>query len=263
MARYGAKSPLWSPIATEPDKANPTYGTGITIGKLVSCGVTPNYSEGSLAADNTTAEYAKEIKDQDIALETDDLVASNAVALYGAKFNGNDVEYNSADNPPYGGYAFYHTAQRSGQKVHIGHFYPKVRASRGARTFETKGDAITFGTESISMKSLADNSGLTEKESEPFTTEDDAYAWCANKLGVGVYYKINVQQQGEGATKYVDHAGVTFVANGSDFALVITGYASVTAAYDNGTDITSAITGGSGTYTLSSVAADHDIVIVF
>lgn len=263
MARYGAKSPLWSPIIEEPDRAHPTYGTGIILGKLSSCGVTPNYSEGSLPADNTTAEYAKEIRDQDIALETDDLIARNAVAIYGAKFNGNDVEYNTEDNPPYGGYAFYHTAQRSGQKVHIGHFYPKVRASRGPRTFETKGDAITFGTESISMKSLADNLGLTETESEPFTTEDDAYAWCAGKLGVGTYYKINIQQQGDTAEKYVDHEGVAFVPSGNDFEIAITGYASIAAAYDNGTDVTSSITGGSGVYTLSEVSADHDIVIVF
>ncbi|MEG0913705.1 MAG: hypothetical protein RSG53_08870 [Oscillospiraceae bacterium] len=263
MARYGAKSPLWAPIAEELDRAHPTYGTGLTIGKLASCGVTPNYSEGSLPADNTIAEYAKEIKDQDIALETDDLIARNAVAIYGAKFNGNDIEYSIEDNSPYGGYAFYHTAQRSGQKVHIGHFYPKVRASRGPRTFETKGDAVTFGTESISMKSLSDNLGLTEVESEPFITEDDAYAWCANKLGVGVYFKINVQQQGETSAKYVDHDGVAFVPSGTNFEIVVTGHASVTAAYDNGTDTTATITGGGGTYKLTGVTIDHDIVIVF
>lgn len=263
MARYGAKSPLWAPIVNEPANARPEYGAGLTIGKLSSCGVTPNYSEGTLPADNSTAEYAKELKDMDIALETDDLIARNAVAMYGARFDGTDVIYGSADNPPYGGYAFYHTAQRSGQRVHIGHFYTKVRASRAARTFETKGDAINFGTESISMKGLPDNAGDAEIESEPFATEDDAFAWCANKVNLGTYYKVNVQQQGESSAKHVDRAGLTFVATGSDFEVTIAGYDTVTAAYDNGVDITAAVTGGTGKYTIESVAADHNIVIVF
>ena len=52
MANYGAKSPIFAPFqGVEPAAADPTYGAGIIIGKLVSCVVTPNNAEGDLPAD--------------------------------------------------------------------------------------------------------------------------------------------------------------------------------------------------------------------
>ena len=54
--------------------------------------------------------------------------------------------FKRGDVAPYGGYAFYHTAMRGGQQVHIGHFFPKVRAARGAKTYNTRGKTIEFGT---------------------------------------------------------------------------------------------------------------------
>lgn len=264
MANYGAKSPLFAPFAgVEPTETEPEYAPGVTIAKLVSCGVTPNYAEGKLAADNMTAEYVKEIIDEDIALETDDLVLEKALTLYGAQMDGNDLKYTQADNAPLGGYAFYHTAMLNGQKLHIGHFYPKVRASRGARTFATKGDTITFGTSAISMKAMFTNMGTIEVESEPFANEADAYAWCASRVGVGTFHSIDVSVQGATAEKYVDHVGKVFLPAGEDFALNITGYADVSAAFDNAVDITADIASGTGTYTLTGVAEDHDIVIIF
>lgn len=263
MANYGAKSPVWAPITAEGAGVAPTYGDGMILAKLVSCGVTPNSAEGSLYADNGLAEYAREISDEDLALETDDLYLEKAAALFGATLIGNDLSYRNGDNPPLGGYGFYHTAMRSGVKCHIGHFFPKVRASRNARTFTTKNNSITFGTASIAMKAMYDNSGEIERESEAFTSEDSAYAWVATKLGVSSWYCVNVMAQGETTGKSVDQKGRIFLPAGEDFTLTITGYASVAAAYDNGTDKTSDITGGSGTYKIDDIAADHEIVVIF
>ena len=264
MANYGAKSPIFAPFqGVEPAAADPTYGAGIIIGKLVSCVVTPNNAEGDLPADNSTAEYLSEITDEDIALETDDLILQNSLILYGAHMRGNDIVFKRGDVAPYGGYAFYHTAMRAGQQVHIGHFFPKVRAARGAKTYNTRGKTIEFGITSISMKAMFTNTDNIEIESEPFTNESDAYAWCAGKLGIATYYTIDVQAQNKSASKYVDCEGKCFVPAGNTFELLITGYDSVSAAYDNGVDKKSAITGGTGTYTLANVAENHDIVVIF
>ena len=263
MASYGAKSPLWAKIASEPEGAAPTYESGTALGKLVSCGVTPNYAEGSLYADNALAEYAREVTDEDLALETDDLIVVKAAALFGATIVNNDLIYKEGDTPPLGGFGFYHTAMRAGVKYHIGHFFPKVRATRNARTFQTKNNSITFGTNSVAMKAMFANNREIERESEAFTSEDSAYGWVAQKLGVSSWYCVNVMAQGETTGKSVDMKGRIFLPAGEDFTLTITGYASVVAAYDNGTDKKTAITGGSGTYTVSDIAADHEIVIVF
>ena len=129
MANYGAKSSIFAPFqGVEPAAADPTYGAGIIIGKLVSCVVTPNNAEGDLPADNSTAEYLSEITDEDIALETDDLILQNSLILYGAHMRGNDIVFKRGDVAPYGGYAFYHTAMRGGQQVHIQKFFDKGTA---------------------------------------------------------------------------------------------------------------------------------------
>lgn len=264
MATYGAKSPLFSPFSgSEPASADPVYGTGVVLGKLVSCSITPNFAEGSLNADNILAEYVKEQTDSDIALETDDLILANSALLLGASISGNDLVYSQTDMPPLGGFGFYHTARRSGTTVHIGHFFPKVRASRNARTFNTKGSNITFGTTSIGMKAMFTNSGKIEVESEAFPTEEAAYAWVADKLGVGTYHCVNVTAQGTGTGKSTDITGKMFLPAGEDFVLHITGYTSVTKAYDNAVDVTATITGGTGTYTVEKIDADHEIAIIF
>lgn len=264
MANYGAKSPMFAPFdGQEPQAAAPTYQMGVVIGKLVSCGITPNQAEGKLPADNSIAEYLSLVTDEDVALETDDLILAKALVLFGAHMDGNDLVYRQGDVAPYGGFAFYHTAMRNGIAYHIGHFFPKVRATRGPKTFNTRGDTIEFGTTQIPMKALFTNVGDIEIESEAFTNEDDAYAWCAAKLGIGEYYCVDVQVQGETSAKYVDYAGKTFLPAGADFSLQITGHADVAAAYDNGAAVTSGITGGTGTYTIAAIAANHEIAIIF
>lgn len=264
MASYGAKSPMFAPFdGAEPQKSAPVYQAGVILGKLVSCGVTPNTSEGKLPADNSTAEYLSLVVDEDVALETDDLILLNSLILFGAHMSGNDLVFSRGDIGPYGGYAFYHTAMRNGVAKHIGHFFPKVRASRGAKTYNTLGDTIEFGTTQIPMKALFTNAGAIEVESEPFDNETDAYAWCAAKLGVDEYYAVNVQVQGETVNKYVDYVGMCFLPAGEDFTLQITGYSTVVAAYNNGADIKTAITGGSGSYSIQNIAANHEIAIIF
>lgn len=260
MAVYGAKSPVFAPFAEPENGTEPIkYGAGQAVGKLVSCGVTPNAAEGSLYADNVLAEYVREPTDTSITLETDDMAIDRAAMLFGATIVGNDLVYRQTDNSPLGGYAFYHTAMRDGFKYHIGHFFPKVRASRNAKTFTTKGSSITFGTASVAMKAMFTNAGDIEFESEPFTNEADAYGWCAAKLGIGNYHRIDVSATGETAEKYVDRVGASFVPAGNGYELLIVG--TPKAAYDNGQDVSASISGGK--YTLSAVEADHEIVIIF
>lgn len=260
MARYGAKSPLFAPFSgAEPSSAAPVYATGFTIGKLVNCGVTPNYAEANLDADNITSEYVKLLTDEDISLETDTLLLMGAVKLYGAQIRGSDIAYTQGDIPPIGGFAFYHSELRDGVVYHIGHFFPKVRASRTAQTFATRGKQITLGTTTISLKANYTNLGDIEEESEPFATEEAAFGWCASKVGIGNYYVVDVTVQGATSNKYVDKAGKLFLPSGEAFALTITGTA--TALYDNGTDKISSVS--SGVYTIANITANHTVTVIF
>ncbi|MEG0941953.1 MAG: hypothetical protein RSE64_08660 [Oscillospiraceae bacterium] len=260
MAKYGAKSPLFAPFAgAEPEAAAPTYSPGFTVAKVVSCGVTPNYAEASLDADNKTSEYIKMISDEDIALETDTLILENAAKMFGAQIRGSDLVYTEKDNAPMGGFAFYHSEMRDNVVSHIGHFFPKVRASRNAQTFGTRGKAISFGTSSVAIKVTIPNCGDIEFESQPFANEADAYAWCASKVGIGKYFLVDVSAQGTTATKGVDKIGKSFLPSGETFSLAITGTPKV--LYDNGVDSLTSI--AAGVYKLTNVLADHSIAVIF
>lgn len=259
MASYGAKSPLAALISAETNSALPTYAAGFTIAKLVKCVVTPNYAEGQLDADNTTAEYVNQLSDEDITLDVDTLLLENSMRLFGATMDGSDIVFSQGDVTPYVGFAFYHSEMRNGVVSHIGHFFPKCKASRSARTFDTRGKSISFGTTSIPLKVNFPNVGKIEYESEPFATEAAAYAWCAAKVNLGSYYAIDVQVQGGSSTKKVDKAGKTFLPSGSSFALTITG--APKALYDNGVDNVASIS--NGVYTLASVTAEHAITVIF
>ncbi|MEG1491654.1 MAG: hypothetical protein RR394_05315 [Oscillospiraceae bacterium] len=260
MSKYGAKSPAWAPFAgPEPESAPPTYGTGCTVAKLVSCNVTPNFSEADIYADNSIGEYEKETTDVDITLETDTLIQERATAIYGATRRGNDMVYTKNDSAPLGCYGFYHSEKRNGIKCHIGHFFPKVQASRTAQTFTTRGKTVTFGTETIGMKAMYTNVGDLEIVSEAFPTEDAAFAWVASKTNLGKFYALDVSAQGVTAAKNVDKTGKCFVATGEAFTLTITGVPK--ALYDNGVDCIASI--AAGVYKLTNVSADHQIAVIF
>ena len=73
------------------------------------------------------------------------------------------------------------------------------------------------------------------------------------------WYSVNIQVQGASGTDAVTPVGVVAVAAGEDLALTITG--TPTALYDNGTDNVSSASGG--TYTISEIAADHAVAVIF
>ena len=92
-----------------------------------------------------------------------------------------------------------------------------------------------------------------------FTTEAAAQAYIDAKLGVVVWHAINVQVNGETTGEGATPSGTTYVAAAGTFELVIAG--TVTALYDNGVESKGSI--AAGKYTLSNVAAAHDIAVIY
>ena len=147
MASFGAKNPYFAPIESEPEGTLPVYkGEPVKIGRLVKADLTLTMASGKLYADDELAESAEEFVSGSIAMETDDILDTVASVIYGATVKEKTVVYNTSDNPPPGGLAYYKKLMRHGKLVFKGLFFPRVKAALGNDAAQTKADSITFGT---------------------------------------------------------------------------------------------------------------------
>lgn len=258
MATIGLKYVAWGKMATEPNAAIPTYNTGVVVGKAVSANLAITNAEAELFADDMLAEYVSEFSSAALTMEVDNISLQNQAVLYGAAYNDGEMQISTDDTAPFGGVGGYQVLMVNGARKYRAWFFPKAKASVPDWTGTTKGSSVSFGTQPINLKIAAPNFGAWYYVKE-FTTESAAKAYVDSKLNVAVAYNINVQVNGAGVGEGVDRIGFIAVSGGDAFALEITG--TPTALYDNGVDNVGNISGGK--YTLTNVAADHDIAIIF
>ena len=182
MSSFGAKNPYFAPIESEPEGALPVYkGEPVKIGRLVKADLTLTMASGKLYADDELAESAEEFVSGSIAMETDDILDTVASVIYGAAVKEKTVVYNTSDNPPPGGLAYYKKLMRRGKLVFKGVFFPRVKAALGNDTAQTKADSITFGTSATTFTVSNANNG-DWRYTEEFETEDAALAWVKSML---------------------------------------------------------------------------------
>ena len=183
MASFGAKNPYFAPIESEPEGELPVYkGEPVKIGRLVKADLTLTMASGKLYADDELAESAEEFVSGSIAMETDDILDTVASVIYGATVKEKTVVYNTSDNPPPGGLAYYKKLMRHGKLVFKGLFFPRVKAALGNDAAQTKADSITFGTSTTNFTVSNANNG-DWRFTEEFETEDAALAWVKAMLG--------------------------------------------------------------------------------
>lgn len=183
MASFGAKNPYFAPIESEPEVTLPVYkGEPVKIGRLVKADLTLTMASGKLYADDELAESAEEFVSGSIAMETDDILDTVASVIYGATVKEKTVVYNTSDNPPPGGLAYYKKLMRHGKLVFKGLFFPRVKAALGNDAAQTKADSITFGTSTTNFTVSNANNG-DWRFTEEFETEDAALAWVKAMLG--------------------------------------------------------------------------------
>lgn len=185
MAQFGAKRPVFAPIATTPANALPTYDYThkVVVGKLVKADLTVSNASGELYADDGLAEKVDMFASGSLALETDDKTDEVHAALHGATKNGDNSEVTDSDGDvaPRGGLAYYKVIVRNGVRIFKGVFLPLVAAVLGNDSAATKGSSITFGTSSTAFNVFRCNSGAWRITKE-YSSESDVIAWCDEKL---------------------------------------------------------------------------------
>lgn len=182
MASFGAKYPYFSRIKEEPELSLPVYeDTPLRIGRLVKADLSVTMASGKLYADDVLAESVEEFVNGSLSMETDDMTDEVASVVYGAEVKDKEVHYTSSDSAPVGGLAHYKVLKRRGKLVFKGYFYPRVVATLGNDTAQTKADSLTFGTTNTTFTVFPCESGDWRITKE-FEKESEARAWVIEKL---------------------------------------------------------------------------------
>lgn len=168
MAKMGLKVCGWAKISTESASAEPTYAQGKIIGKMVSLNASIKNSEGELYADDKLSEYLSEFDSGDLSIETDHIALADQAELYGAKYDESSkkLSLKPEDVPPYGEFAAYRVLMAGGKKIFRAFRYAKVRCQIPDTQDNTRGQSISFGTESIKGKIMAPEYGAWYDEVE-------------------------------------------------------------------------------------------------
>ena len=182
MASFGAKNPYFCKVKEEPDGKLPVYdGEPVKIGRLVKADLSITMASGKLYADDELAESVEEFASGSLAMETDDIIDSVASVVYGTTVEEKTVHYNTKDDPPSGGLAYYKKLMRKRKVLYKGVFHPLVKAPLGNDSANTKTDSITFGTSSTTFTVFAAANG-DWRITEDFDTEEEAIAWVTGRF---------------------------------------------------------------------------------
>lgn len=162
MAKIGMLYPKYSVITIGTDDSTgvetETYGDLKVMGKAVRASVTINTAEAKLYADDGLAEMVKEFVEGSITAETDDMEDSVAADLYGATLTEaaqsttGKIVYKDTDASAYLRFGFIVRRMKASKYQYKAIVYNKVMFDIPNEDYETKGETITFKTNSITGK---------------------------------------------------------------------------------------------------------------
>lgn len=256
MADFGLKYLTFAPFdGTEPEDSLPKYSGGFVMEQAVQANFSPNLATAELYADNRLCEFAEEISDATVAVETGFLSDQALTTMFGASNVDDEIIEGINDTSPDGGLGYVKYQMINGSKYYTGYFYPKSKASIGNDNAGTKSKNTSFATVPTSFKIQTPKCG-NWRYRKKFSTEQDAALWVKNKLNIVTAYEINVSVSGDGACS---PKGTRMVAKGSSFTVSFTDIP--TALYDNGENVTTQISDNK--YTISGISANHSISAVY
>lgn len=191
MARTGLDYLVFSPITAENSNAAPTYGQGFVIGRAVRAAITENRYDAKLYGDDHIAEAYNGVRDCNVEIETTEITEATMVklGLRKAVTSGQQTVYRMTDEPtPYGGLGYAEPLMRFGVMKYRATWLYKVQLGMGGWEAQTKGENLTYGTESMTGTALplpVDATGANScLDQAVFDTLAEAETWLNNLAGI-------------------------------------------------------------------------------
>lgn len=184
MAGFGARYICFAPFSgEEPAAAMPKYGDAINFGRLVKSELTVTMASGKMYGDDVLDESIDEFISAALAVETTDLTLEHEAIIFGSTVEEESDELvdSTEDTIPYGGLTYIKVIMRKGAKVYRSYYYPKVKATFGTDSANTKTDSITMASTPLNFTVFEPNVGKWRYRAE-FDTYAAAKAWCDGKF---------------------------------------------------------------------------------
>lgn len=188
MAFVGLRHPVFAPITTETDGAEPVYGKGVVIGRAIKADIAFKRTDVKLYGDDMACEADNTVTGGTVTLGTDDLSDEVAVAMLGETKGETGEIVESSKPAPYGGFGYLRVRRLRGVTSYIAYWLYKVQFARGDENASTKGESLEWQTPTVQgsmMGVYADDSGEQSfRVRKSFTTEKDAIAWLNGKAKI-------------------------------------------------------------------------------
>lgn len=182
--QMGATMPMWAPIKTDVTGSLPTYDAALDFSEFVKVSENLNVAETQYYSNDALSENVSEFKYCELTYDNKGLTDELISAIYGADYSDGEVTYGGDDAPPMGGFGFYRTVMDKGVKYYEGVFYPKVKASLGNSTYDTKGENVTLVGDSTKLIAYqCTDEKKSWKKTQVFATAAEALAWVKEKFG--------------------------------------------------------------------------------
>ena len=184
MPAIGMRNPKFAPFkGDEPSNALPKYDAAVSLGEAVRADTTPSFTDVKFYADDKLSEQVAGFNNATLNMETSDITDDAASVVYGCAVEDQEIVDGSDDTPPLGGLTYVRVLMRKGVQSFQGVYHPKVKATLGNSSDQTKGENITFSTTNTTFTVFAANDAKhTWRRRKTFATEEEANAWCASKL---------------------------------------------------------------------------------
>lgn len=256
----GMVSSYFFPFASEPAGAHPVYGPHVDMGAAVKGYLSVNTATYELYGDDALlVPFELFVSGQMDAETTLSDLEVNA-SLFGHAYSGGIETSNGNDASPFGGYAFIQSIMKADKRIiYRATFLRKTCAimSSEKQEADTKKEGLDPKMNAVSLKVMKDNAG-DWRVREDFTSLAAAEEFISDLGGASTAYAVRIQHSGAGAS--TPGEGTIYIEAGENVVIDF-GSDDPDALYDNGTDKTSSI--ASHKYTISAIAADHDVVAIW
>lgn len=182
MAKVGLKYLRYG-LLREGENGEDTYGPARTLGKAIKADININKNDVKLYADDTLAESDKTFSNGTMSVETSDISQEdNANVLGHSRTEDGELIANTNDQAPYLGFGFYGSKKVNGQLKYRAVFFTKIQFGEPNDNNSTKGETVTFNTETIEATIMTNSKGIWKKE-KTFDTEREAMQYIDSKFG--------------------------------------------------------------------------------
>ena len=194
MAFIGMRHVVMAELNTHTAGSEPTYSTGMDVGKAISGNLTINRNSNPLYADDAIAEDDNGITGMELEIGTDDLDedVQDAMGLIKKVTTGTGTSavttyYDTTASAKAVGIGYMRVRRKAGVTSYQGIWVYKAVFSKSAENSQTKGESIEWQTPTVTGRCAGlsiDSSGeMTFRKVRNFATESDASAWldtCAS-----------------------------------------------------------------------------------